>query len=70
MTKVQNDVTTQEVKFYFEETFIGDQKWEIIADFLNEKYEWETKEVMRKDIRKQCKDVFVFTQARKESDND
>ena len=53
---IQNDVTTQEVKFYFEETFIGDQKWEIIADFLNEKYEGETKEVMRKDIRKQCKD--------------
>lgn len=44
-------VTKEQVKWYFEETFID--HWETIADFLNS--EWETKEILIEDIQEQTK---------------
>ena len=46
-----NSVTKEQVKYYFEQTFIGDEKWEVIADFLNGEY---TLPIMIKDIKEQC----------------
>ena len=51
-----NEVKTEEVQWYFEQTFIGTEMWEVLTDFLNDKF-GQSKEEIRLDIKNQTNGI-------------
>ncbi len=57
MKKTMIKVKTEEVQFYFEQTFIEKEMWEVLTDFLNDKF-GESKADLRLDIKNQTNGIW------------